>query len=255
MSYTLKTFLAAGSLLATMLTLVFVGKRFGAARSAKYGPSKNRGTIVETSVFAVLALLMSFLFYGALGRFDEHRRLLGHEVATLGTTYHRLDLLPEPSRSHMKELFRDYVDSRIELYQSGVDPSSEAARRSAALRERLWKDAVAGCVQPECSTPAANLMFSGLNETFAYPLDQAVMRGLHPPWIVFAMLFGLALLCAFLAGLDQAEDTRHIWFRALVYPVTMSTITWVILDLEFPRIGIFKVTSFDDMLIALRAAM
>ena len=108
---------------------------------------------------------------------------------------------------------------------------------------------------PECPAPSATLAFGGLNETFGYPLDQAVMRGMHPPWIVFAMLFGLALLCAFLAGLDQAGDTHRSWFRILVYPITMSAISWVILDLEFPRIGVFQVSSFDEMLITLRATM
>ena len=134
-----------------MVTLVFAGIRVGALRSAKYGESKNRGTVVQTSVFSVLALLMSFLFYGALGRFDEHRRLVGEEVTALETTYHRLDLIPEPASSHLKQLFREYVDSRIDVYQAGVDPHSEAARRSAALRERIWDGG--GCWMPGARVP------------------------------------------------------------------------------------------------------
>ncbi len=252
-SYTVLTLVIVGALCAAMVGLVLLGMRVAARRTAKYGPKP--GKVVETSVFSVLALLLSFSFYGAIGRFDDHRKAIGREVSALDTAYHRLDLLPAPSRPELKRLFRTYVDSRIDLYGTGVDPHSFAAFQSAALREQIWRAAVEACRVPECASSSQTLVMTSLNDVFGYPLEQAVMRHMHPPRVVFGLLFSLALLCAFLAGLDNPGFKLRSAIIVVLYPLTMSAIIWTVLDLEYPRTGVVRLGAFDEMLVSLRGSM
>lgn len=253
-SYKVLTLIIVGALCAAMVGLVLLGMRVAARRRAKHGDAKS-ARLVDTSVFGVLALLVSFLFYGALDRFDQHRKILSDEVGALGTAYHRLDLLPTRTQPALKRLFRAYVDSRIDLYGTDADPTTLGAYRSTALRERIWLQAIDACRAPECPTSSATLVFGALNEAFGYPIKQAAMRRTHPPLIVFAMLFGVALLCAYLAGLDNAGFRLRSKFMVIVYPLTLSMVTWVILDLEYPRLGVTRLSNFDQLLVSLRASM
>jgi hypothetical protein len=253
-SYTVVTLIIVGAQCGAMIGLVLLGMRFAARRTAKYGDTKA-GRVVETAVFSVLGLLLTFSFYGALSRFDEHRKILGDEVGALDTAYHRIDLLPARAQPDLKALFRTYVDSRIELYGTGVDPNSFAAAWSATLREKIWQRAVDACKAPDCPASSATLVFGALNTAFGFPSEQAVMRQMHPPRVVFVLLFGLALLCAFLAGLDNPGYRLRSKFLVVIYPVTMSAILWTILDIEFPRIGVFQLGAFDRLLVSLRASM
>jgi hypothetical protein len=41
----------------------------------------------------------------------------------------------------------------------------------------------------------------------------------------------------------------------IVYPLTLSMVTWVILDLEYPRLGVTRLSNFDQLLVSLRASM
>jgi hypothetical protein len=254
MSYTVRTLLITGGLLGAMLGLALLGVRLGARRIARGEEPKVRGNVVDTAVFSVLGLLLAFSFSGSMGRFDEHRRLVGSEVSAIGTLYQRIDLMPDSSQLEMRGLMHDYVQSRIDLYHASLDPNSEEAERSRLLRERLWNTAVTAC-KTACSPATSTLVFGGLAAMFEFPVDQAVMARLHPPTVVWGMLFGLALLCAFLVGYDHAGLKTRSSFYLLVYPLTMAAIIWVILDLEFPRLGVVRVERFDQLLISLRDTM
>lgn len=255
MSYTLRTLLVVGALLAAMVALTLTGYRLGARRIARSTEQKVRGNVVDAAVFGLLGLLLAFSFHGAMGRFDEHRRLVGREVSAIGTLYDRIDLMPPYVQQQLRALLHRYVQSRIDVYEARVDPSSEAAIRSRDLRHEIWGLAVEACRVDVCPPSTQSLIYGSIADVYNFPVDQAVMARLHPPKVVFIMLFGLALLCAFLVGYDHAGLRRRNWFYLLVYPVAMAGIVWVILDLEFPRVGVVRVERFDQLLINLRDTM
>ena len=77
----------------------------------------------------------------------------------------------------------------------------------------------------------------------------------HPPLIIFAMLFGLALASALLAGHGMAGDTARSWLHIVSFAVIITATVYVILDLEFPRRGVIRVTAFDRALVELLETM
>src|SRR3954467_9201704 len=105
-----------------VLLLVAVGRRIGNRRLAEEGESATKGFgAVEGAVFGLLGLVLAFLFSGALSRFDARRSLVVEEVNDIGTAWLRVDLLPEEAQQHMRDLFRNYLDSRIATYENAED--------------------------------------------------------------------------------------------------------------------------------------
>jgi hypothetical protein len=45
------------------------------------------------------------------------------------------------------------------------------------------------------------------------------------------------------------------WFHALTFILAVSLAIYVILDFEFPRIGLIRINSFDGVLVELRQSM
>ena len=100
-----------------MLIMLEVGRRLAVRRRSKEADSErsNLGPI-EGAVFALFGLLMAFTFSGAASRFNEKRMLIAEEANTIETAYLRLHLVPD-AEPRLQELFRRYLDSRLETYR------------------------------------------------------------------------------------------------------------------------------------------
>ena len=86
------------------------------------------------AVFALLGLLIAFTFSGAATRFDERRNLIVQETNDIGTAYLRLDLLPPIAQPRSRDLFRKYLDARLEYRKL---PDMAAAKESLARSTKL----------------------------------------------------------------------------------------------------------------------
>src|SRR5688572_20829265 len=144
-----------------MLVLLEVGRRIGARRLAQdpSGSAAGVGT-VEGAVFALLGLLIAFTFSGAASRFDTRRHLIIEETNDIGTAYLRLDLLPVDAQPALREKFRAYVDTRLEVYRKL--PDMAAAKQEMAKANRLqleiWRQSVAASRAEGVSTAAPLLL-------------------------------------------------------------------------------------------------
>jgi hypothetical protein len=78
---------------------------------------------------------------------------------------------------------------------------------------------------------------------------------MHPPEIIFGLLFGLSLGCALLAGYNMAEAKGSNWAHMIGFAAIMAVTFYVILDIEYPHLGLIRVDAFNEVLIALRASM
>jgi hypothetical protein len=133
----------AAGLFVGMLVLLELGRRLRQRQRARHGESLGEGLgAVQAAVFGLLGLLLAFTFSGAASRFDARRQLVVEEANAIGTTYHRLDLLPPEQRQNLQQGMRDYVDARLALYQAmGFEPDAASVGR----RCRTSVGNLAGC--------------------------------------------------------------------------------------------------------------
>jgi len=206
------------------------------------------------AVFGLMGLMVAFAFQGAASRFDARRNLIVQEANDIGTAYLRLELLPPAAQEPMRESFRRYVDARLEAYRRlpDVAAAKEAFGRAAALQGRIWSDAVAAARE---SPQATMLLLPALNAMFDTSTARTVALQTHPPLVVFAMLGFLALACAVLAGHGMAEARSRSVLHVLGFAAVLTLTVYVILDFEFPRVGLIRIDAVDQVLVDVRQGM
>ncbi len=249
--------LAAAGLFLGVLVLFDVGRKIGIAQLARDpdAPAKGAGP-VEASILGVLGLLLAFTFSGAASRFEARRQLIAVEANAIGTAYLRVDLLPSDAQPEMRQLFRDYVDTRIETYRTSADLADVQTKLSeaAALQGKIWEAAVAA-FGPESPMYAATLLLSALNDMIDVTTTIVAATQNHPPTIVFVLLAALNLTSALLVGYVTCQTKSRTWFHVLVLATTVSLTFYVIIDLEFPRLGLIRIDQADQLLIDVRSSM
>jgi hypothetical protein len=99
------------------------------------------------------------------------------------------------------------------------------------------------------------LLLPALNAMIDITTTRTMATQMHPPTIIFVMLFGLALASAMLAGYAMAGAKTRSWLHMLGFAVALAVSVYVILDLEFPRLGLIRVDPFDQALVDLRKSM
>ena len=240
-----------------MLLLLETGRRIGLRRMAKdsEGASAGLGT-VEGAVFGLMGLLIAFTFSGAASRFDTRRQLIGQEANAIGTAYLRLDLLPAAAQPALRESFRRYVDARLEVYRKlpDIEAAKQALAQAAALQGEIWTRAVSGSRQAD-GPQATMLLLPALNEMIDITTTRTVASQTHPPTIIFVMLGGLALAGSLLAGYGMAGGKTRSWIHMFIFAAIMAVTVYVILDLEYPRLGVIRIDAADRVLLELRDSM
>jgi hypothetical protein len=255
MHFTFNAMLLAIGLLAAVLVCIEAGRRIGLRRAARDGDSGQAGFgVVDGAVFALLGLLLAFTFSGALSRFDERRQLIVDEANAIGTAYLRIDLLPAAVQPELRDGMRRYLDARLAAYRAVPDMQKVEAElaRAGAIQQELWSRAVqAGAA----SQPATMLLLPALNEVFDIATTRTMAARMHPPPVVFVLLFTFALLGALLAGNAMAAVGGRHWLHSATLAFALAGAVYVILDMEYPRVGFIRVDAFDQVLVDVRQGM
>lgn len=245
-------------LLIGMLLFLEIGRRLGVRRRPKESEGERGGLgTVEGAVFALFGLMVAFTFSGAATRFNEKRMLIAEEVNCIETAYLRLHLLAHQAQPGLRELFRRYLDSRLETYRRLPNmPAAELEMaESKKIQEEVWTEAVAATRLPDSHPSSGLLLLPALNNMFDISTTRTMALQLHPPRIVYALLFGLGLICSLLAGFRMSSGQHRSWLHILGFTVLTVIIVYVMLDVEYPRIGLIHLETSDQFLVNLRDHM
>jgi hypothetical protein len=125
--------------------------------------------------------------------------------------------------------------------------------RSAALQNEIWTLAVAASrgEPPQ----VASLLLPALNDMIDITTTRAAAARMHPPSVIFLMLGALALVSSLLAGYGMAGGKARSWLHILAYAAITTCAVYVILDLEYPRLGLIRIDAFDQVLVEARRSM
>ena len=241
-----------------MLLLLETGRRLGVRRRPKESEGERSGlSTVEGAVFALFGLMVAFTFSGAASRFNEKRMLIAEEVNCIETAYLRLQLLSHQAQPALQELFRRYVDSRLETYRrlpNMVAAEMEMAK-SNKVQEEIWVEAIAATRLPDSHPSSGLLLLPAINNMIDISTTRTMALQVHPPRIVYALLLGLGLICSLLAGFRMSSGQHRSWLHILAFTVLTVIIVYVMLDVEYPRAGLIRLESADQLLVNLRDHM
>ena len=236
-------------LIATILSSIEVGYRTGRRRRARAQElTRGESKAIETSVFGLMGLLIAFIFAGAAVRFDNRRMLIAEEANAIGTAYLRLDLLPPDSQPGLREDFRAYLQVRLAVTRDIPDMKAVNAdlKQSSILQRKVWEKAVEAA---KGSGPATQmLVLSALNQMIDITTVRTVGMLSHLPLVVVGLLAITILLASFLTGYSMSASGARDWLSTIIFTIAVSCATYVILDYEYPRIGVIREGVADQVL-------
>ncbi|MEN6331935.1 MAG: DUF4239 domain-containing protein [Smithella sp.] len=235
-----------------MSLLSIVCCRLGRSRLQEEGFQTEVSSAIIGAVFALLGLLIAFTFSGAYSRFDVRRQLIVQEANAIGTAYLRLDLLPVASQTALREKFRAYAISRAALYERLNDDAAmrEELARAGALQKEIWAYAIAGSADPQYQS-ARLLLLPALNEMIDIVTTRTVAIQTHPPLLIWAMLFVIALTCAGLTGYRAGVYKGRGYIYHILLAAIIACVLYVILDIEYPRSGLVRLDAVNRVLVNL----
>ena len=233
-------------LLPAMILLLELGRRLRRRRTGGEGSSA-----IEGAIFGLFGLLLAFTFSGAVSRYDNHRLLLTEEVNDIGTAYLRLDLLPPQMQPELRQLFRDYTNSRLGLFDAVGD---EITPETLRLQGTIWQRATTAASSPGASPDAVKLLLPAINDMIDITSTRQNAFNMHPPPVVYWLLFAFSGGSALMAGYSMKPGGRD-WLYSIALAVAVTLTVYTILDVEYPRRGLIRLDDHDRMLISLRESM
>ena len=196
-------------------------------------------------------------FSGAVSRFDTRRELIVQETNAIGTAWLRIDLLPEAAQPQVRDDFRAYLDARLAFYRN-LESDREKAMDQLALSEKLqakiWAESIPAAKQT--SSPAVlTLVADSLNEMIDITTTRSVALKTHPPLTIYVTLVLLAMGSCLIAGFGMGDTEKRPWLHTLVFAIALFLTVYMVIDLEFPRVGIIRINGYDQVLINQRNSM
>src|SRR5260370_26585948 len=222
-----------------MLLLLEFGRRLRVRHKVS-----SESAVIEGAIFGLFGLLLAFTFSGAIGRYDAHRQLLVEETNYIGTAYLRLDLLPPAAQPALRQLFRDYTTSRLGLYNAVSEEISPATEH---LQCEIWQQSVAAASAPGASVAAAKLLLPSLNAMIDITSTRQNAFNMHPPDVVFLLLFPFTCGAAFLPGYGITAHGRS-WLYMVSFVLAVTATVYATFEVEYPRQGLIRLTHTDESL-------
>jgi hypothetical protein len=246
--------LVSGLLLVAMLLFIEAGYRVGRRRRRNSPETSDAGSgTVDAAVFGLMGLILAFTFSGAATRLETRRAQIVQEANNIGTAYLRLDLLPASDQPELRRLFRQYLDTRLEVYEKLPDrrAAMEALGRANHLQSEIWNVAVRSC-QADTKTTTCMLLLPALNEMIDITTTRYMATTMHTPTVITALLVILSLLGALLAGFAMSPQVTRSILHNLLFALAVTASVYVVLDLEYPRFGLINLKNTDMAMYMLR---
>ncbi len=247
--------LVALALFALLLVASEIGFRRGrAVGSSLIEASKSQLSGFQGAMMGLLALLLGFSFALAESRFETRRHLVIEESNAIGTTYLRSQMLPEPYRTKVAQLLREYVDARLEFFQAGVDEDrlKGAIDKAAGVQQQLWSQALAVTEKDPRPVPTG-LFITPLNDVIDLHAERDAARLNRVPEIALWLLVIAAVGSMGLAGYGGGVGSRRNLAHTIIVALIISLVILVIMEFDRPRRGFIKVS--QQSMIALRQSL
>lgn len=221
-----------------------IGQWLGALRRkmAEHEPAGPVGTVVG-AVLLLLAFVLGLTFAAASHRFDDRKEALLDDVNVIQTAYLRAGLLPEPHRTTVRSLLRDYVEIRIGMVNAYGQPEKlrVVQGRAEALQESMWSHAQS-LAEADRSSVIYALFTSTLNEVFDLHTRRVVLGAQYriPLFVWCALIF--ALFVALVAvGFQFGIAGRRSVTVIVLLALTLAVVMQVVFDLDRPGGGMIAV--------------
>jgi len=222
-----------------MLLAVEVGYRIGKVFLKDKSDQSDAGVgVMVGAALALLGLLLAFVINIAIGIFNDRRQLVVLEANAIDTTYLRAGYLAEPYGVESRQLLREYVNLRLEVFDPGK--TDAAIARSIQIQDELWVRAEE--VARENPGPTVALYLSSLNEIIDLHTERINAElGFRVPPIVVLGMYGVALLTMILVGVHHSYRENRNTIAVIIVVLILSLAFLLVIGLDRSNTGLIQI--------------
>ena len=168
-----------------------------------------------------------------MSRFDSRKQAVLGEANALGTAFLRAGLAPEPSRSQLRKILRDYAQTRDVTIQKmeSKDVMREIVKRSLETQSLLWPATENLVRSAKAPGPVEVAIIQSINEVIDVHGKRLAAASDRLPAVVLVLLVFIAGTAMFIIGFHAGrQGSLNRWRLALLSLVLAAVIT-VITDL------------------------
>jgi len=220
-----------------------LGYRLARRRSAQE-PERALVSGIQGALMGLFALLLGFTFAMAIARFDTRTTMVVKESNAIGTAVLRARLLPDDQAPDALELFRRYVDVRVEAAHGPNLPSAKSLEldaEAARIQLLLWAHAEKASKSDPHSI-SAGLFVQGVNEVIDVKGERDAGLANHVPESVLLLLLGFAVLTSGILGFANGLSGDRALTMSIILTALISLVMLTIVDLDRPRRGVIHVS-------------
>jgi hypothetical protein len=141
------------------------------------------------ATLGLLAFILAITFSMAANRFQDRKIALLDEANAIRTTYLLAEVIPEPHRTEVRKVLRDYVVERLQW--TGVE-KVQGGRSANALVDQLWAQAA---TVGEKSSDVIALFVDSVNKVIELRVERLMLRDRsHIPGAFWAVLYLITIL-------------------------------------------------------------
>lgn len=199
---------------------------------------------VVGAVLAMMAFVIAFTFGSANTRFDARKAALLEDVTAIETAYLRANLIPEPQRTTVRNLLRDYVQARAGIVYAYGQPDTLrlVQERAKVLQELMWSH-VETLGESEADSRVFVLFTQSLNNVFNLHTKRVVLGAYYriPSAMWLALIFASAVAMFAVGFQFGIGGNRRIHTANLALALTFALVIVLAFDLDRAGEGLVAV--------------
>ena len=196
------------------------------------------GAVVGATL-GLLAFLLAFTFGMAASRYDTRKQLVLEEANAIGTAYLRAEMLPEPQRSDIRNLLREYAGLRVQGVSALM--KQEGMAQSSLLYDRLWADAVV-VAEKDSGSEIVALFVESLNEVIDLDETRITAGRNRIPDTIWLALYFVTVLSMAAMGYQFGLTGERSWAVTILLVMVFTAVILLIADLDRPQTGLIQVS-------------
>jgi len=201
--------------------------------------SKTWISTAEIAILSMLGLLLAFTFVMVQTRFDLRQSLVIKEANAIGATYLRASLLPEPQKSTIQNLLRQYTNQRLNFIKNNNRSLRAITAQAGQIQKQLWLQTLStniDKIQPKMFT----ILVDSLNEMISLHTDRTAALINRVPALVLLILLLCSILAIHVIGYNCGLRNQRNFVPAAML-LLLVLVFLMILDLDSPNQGLIKV--------------
>lgn len=232
-------------LLVLMLLGAHLGYMFGCSVKQTYNElTRVQFISIQAATLGLLSLVVGFTFSMALSRFEYRKQMVVQESNAIGTAVLRSEFLPERLDVEVENMFRRYVEIRLESVLHTLQGSAERERldrEDEHIHRSLWQIANKAAEADPRSVPLG-LFAQAVNELIDSKMKRDIAVANHVPESVVLFLLAFAVLMAVILGYGNGLAGGGLMGLTAAYCAIIALVIGLIIDLDRPQTGLSRIS-------------